>query len=565
AASYLHIPRLIQIAQIKIALYLRAESSPSEIAILVNKAKAVSVGASPEDGGQVKRSAEGEAKGASGSGRQPGLRQPLLAFASIPYDVLALTLALLPLDLLSAAAGASLTPVDTREWEVLAANYTHLIIDHDDASATFFEKLSFAAAYEWGRRLPHLRSITVRHPRLLAAWCLRVVIGIVEGHAEARAALVAGRREEGRIPEGSLESITFEPDEDHEEDIEQADKDSESFREDHELPPDELESESTQKARAGINKALSLLPRPSTPSPYLPAVRSIVGLAKDHNAMADREWQTPALEMVTETVVTEHDCVHGVAYGLDMTTLGKIIQTSERLQELVVTMEPDPLADALSMVPLVAVGEGGRLVGRLAGLRSIGTLLIDGTESQDAGLTRLKSVLLERGCRSFECLSVEFCPVKAIAWPWMGGPLFATISALESFQKALGGPPVAFRTPPPPTAFVLQGHSDTFFLRDLLDVPDSPSPLFVETLQHLARRTRKVEICFSPQQLLDYHHRHGAIRPAVHRVANSLIFCTDRKTFVEIYQWSGWDGADATAAIRGLVAYLLQLLWARSR
>ncbi|CEM22150.1 unnamed protein product, partial [Vitrella brassicaformis CCMP3155] len=135
------------------------ESSPSEIAILVNKAKAVSVGASPEDGGQVKRSAEGEAKGASGSGRQPGLRQPLLAFASIPYDVLALTLALLPLDLLSAAAGASLTPVDTREWEVLAANYTHLIIDHDDTSATFFEKLSFAAAYEWGRRLPHLRSI----------------------------------------------------------------------------------------------------------------------------------------------------------------------------------------------------------------------------------------------------------------------------------------------------------------------------------------------------------------------------------------------------------------------
>ncbi|CEM22146.1 unnamed protein product [Vitrella brassicaformis CCMP3155] len=568
AASYLHIPRLIQIAQTKIALYLRTESSPLEIAILVNKAKAVSKGASREDGGQERRLVGDETtdEPSSSTSREPGLRQPLLAFASIPYDVLASTLALLPLDLLAAAAGASLTPVDTRVWEVLAVNYTDLIIDYNDASATFFEKLSFAAAYEWGRRLPHLRSITVRHPRLLAAWCLRVVIGIVEGHAEARAALVAGRRKSGRpIPEGSLESITFEPDEDDgdvwfEEDDDDAERGPlrPAGQPPHTPPQRARPDAESMKERAAVNKALSLLPsRPSPASAYLPAVRSITGLDKEHRPMADREWRMPALDTVTETAVMKHD-----RDRLDVATLGKIIQTSERLQELVVTMAPDPLVDALSMIQRAAEGEEGRL----AGLRTIGTLLMtDGgavlAPHPSIGLTHLKDVLHQHGCLSLDHVDVELRPIVLY-----GPALRDLVGGLDSFHKAFGGPIIAFRTPPPSRGYFML-HANIFQINSLLDVPDDPSTLLIETFQHLAQRTRKMEIYVTTEQLLDYHQR-GAVRPAVQRVADSLTFSTTEMVVYGNFvpAGPGWNpgpafealsAAERAAALRGLVSSLI--------
>jgi len=116
----------------------------------------------------------------------------------------------------------------------------------------------------WGASHAALTSITLCYPSGLSwcAWCLDVFVAMVEGHAAGRQA--------GGMPGGTLRNISFGG-------IDLANRDMRTVT--REEPP---------------------LPSLPSPPPTLHALTRVVGLTADHQELAQRGWQLPALEQVEQ-------------------------------------------------------------------------------------------------------------------------------------------------------------------------------------------------------------------------------------------------------------------------
>ncbi|CEM39365.1 unnamed protein product [Vitrella brassicaformis CCMP3155] len=311
-----------------------------------------------------------------------------------------------------------------RLWRHVGCQITQLVMDtHDAAERRFWCGLSFAEAFEWGRRLTRLKSIVVRYPNGLrvayaplaervSQWLERMLVDIlvrrapdyrtlprvidkivtalVEGHSDAprATAAAAGQTEPAG---GTLESIEY--------------SNGGSI-----IVVDEAEGREIRAAE----QLATALPPPLDPPLTLTSLTSVTGLALNEVYPGrGRHWQLPSLETV-QTV----DCEE---------VLGKLVATSRRLKELQVEFTPDvmAMAEELRCVPVAEAGQPGPL----SQLEDIGTLSMLSRSAE--GLERLQAVLVDRGCRSIKKFSAQLRD-----W-YTDSRIFETLQTIEAFTRTV--------------------------------------------------------------------------------------------------------------------------------
>ncbi|CEM27235.1 unnamed protein product [Vitrella brassicaformis CCMP3155] len=292
-----------------------------------------------------------------------------------------------------------------RLWRHVGCQITQLVMDtHDTAEWRFWCGLSFADAFEWGRRLTRLNSIVVKCPRslripsetaglfyydnydtVLSSVKKEIVTALVEGHIDglrAAAATAAGRQ-----APTTLESI-------------------EIIKGESTITIDEAEG---RGIRAATEPSAHRLPPPLDPPPTLTSLTSITKYGYFHGPGRRRHWQLPSLERVQ---------VEGRVCNDEV--LGELVATSRRLKELHVECTPDTMAGSLRCIPVPTAGQPGPL----SQLEDIGTLCVSAERPRGGaeGLESLQRVLVDRGCSSIKKLGVELdCSIDSC--------IFATLSA----------------------------------------------------------------------------------------------------------------------------------------
>ncbi|CEM13088.1 unnamed protein product [Vitrella brassicaformis CCMP3155] len=295
-----------------------------------------------------------------------------------------------------------------RLWGHVGCQITQLVMDtHDTAERRFWYGLSFADAFEWGRRLTRLITIVVKLPsefRILSLVIEKTVTALVEGHSEGRRGAAATAT--GQQGPTTLESI----------DISKCSKWTITIDEDE-----------NRVIRAAEREALEALPPPLNPPPTLTSLRSITGIPFGIYEFSypgrGRHWQLPSLEMVQVVGRVGSWVFGGPGVGSEM--LGGLVATSRRLKQLQVECLPNTMAGSLMRFPTAAACQPGPL----SQLEDIGTLSLSSWEA--AGLGDLQEVHVDRGCRSIKKLSIEldeYCIDRSI---------FETLSAIETFTRAV--------------------------------------------------------------------------------------------------------------------------------
>ncbi|CEM39409.1 unnamed protein product [Vitrella brassicaformis CCMP3155] len=344
-----------------------------------------------------------------------------------------------------------------RLWCHVGCQITQLVMDtHDTAERRFWCGLSFADAFEWGRRLTRLRSIVVKYPwtltlpgrqrhtyeyRNLSPVIEKLVTALVEGHSEGRRGAAATAA--GQPAPTTLESI--------------------DISEGSIITGDKAEG---RDIRAATEPSAALSP-PLNPPPTLTSLTSIMIPGYGPSCPGHgRHWQLPSLETV--------QVVRGTVYP---EMLGGLVATSRCLKELHVECSTYAMADSLRRIPTATAGQPGPL----SQLEDIGTLRMSSADS----LEGLQAVLVDRGCRSIKKLSVK------LEGSYITSSIFATLSAIESFARAVCVSP----------DIVDIKRADDFDLSLLCDVPTRPEPsLFVQKhIQQLAAGAACVAFDVDPQ------------------------------------------------------------------
>ncbi|CEM39416.1 unnamed protein product [Vitrella brassicaformis CCMP3155] len=374
-----------------------------------------------------------------------------------------------------------------RLWRHVGCQITQLVMDtHHTAERRFWCGLSFADAFEWGRRLKQLKSIVSKYPkslrilsetpgrrpyaynhRTLSPVIDKIVTALVEGHSDGRRAAAATAV--GRQGRSTLESIDI--------------SECEST-----IIVDEAEGRDIRAAREPSTAPLD-------PPLTLTSLTSII-IPEDELSYPGRgrHWQLPSLERVQ---------VEGRLWRVyDCEVLGGLVATSRRLKELHVECHPDTMAGSLVRIPAAAPGQPGPL----AQLEDIGTLSVSASAEDLEGL---QAVLVDRGCRSIKKLSVELEDYS------INSSIFATLAAIEAFTLAVcvSSDIVDIKT-----------GASFFDLSLLCDTPIRPAPSFFvqRHIQQMAAKAHTV--------------------PAAMALARSLTFPS--ATTVTVSDQDDWDPDD---------------------
>ncbi|CEM19400.1 unnamed protein product [Vitrella brassicaformis CCMP3155] len=268
---------------------------------------------------------------------------------------------------------------------VVLQHHTELVIDYSiTRQRRFWSSMAPQTAYELGQQMINLTCLVHRIPRTpdgaegtedgylghgAFAWCLGVVIALVEGHAAGRQ---AARDKEGPatgMPEGSLKSLSFEP----------------------VVCPNTGRDEINQLNNTNAN------PPAAAPSQAinLPALTEASGVHIAHSVIDGRGWAMPAIKCVSAPLSDE------------IAPIRPFVATARSLVNLDgVLPAPSQVAELLAAIP---VGQRWRQ-GPLAKLRTIGSIKLYEVEAGDLtdGLRDLQTCLVGRGCsKSLDLLCVE--------------------------------------------------------------------------------------------------------------------------------------------------------------
>ncbi|CEM22669.1 unnamed protein product [Vitrella brassicaformis CCMP3155] len=108
------------------------------------------------------------------------------------------------------------TGIGKKTFLQAAKRYRHIVIDNSvESVCDMWDRMPLSVAFEWGTRMPLVKTIVVRHPPLSKKWSTSVLAEMVDGHTKARSELHEARRAEAererRQPpkeEGTLESLS---------------------------------------------------------------------------------------------------------------------------------------------------------------------------------------------------------------------------------------------------------------------------------------------------------------------------------------------------------------------
>ncbi|CEM20307.1 unnamed protein product [Vitrella brassicaformis CCMP3155] len=314
------------------------------------------------------------------------------------------------------------------------------------ADRAFWQAMPVNVAKRWGGRMPKLTRTWCCHPAGEGAWCLDVITALIEGHTEARRAMVAEKRreaerrgEEADIADGSLTAITFEA------------------------------AELSQEEMLSVGRINPILPPVHAPPPSLPALTSISGLTAHHRGIGSRGWRVPSLQRVQ---AHEH-----------VDTLGPLVSSSRCLRAFDVSSTVDQKAEVLEQVPVAAE----RHQGPLANLEGIGPIETRGVlfnlQELDGWASELQLILVARGC----CRSLRSLKVKLVDEAMVSHPVFLFAEDLQEFANAVCVDNV------PLTLTGGVGIFDLVLLQSAL-FPPASSPILKTVLRQLAQQAAQVSV-----------------------------------------------------------------------
>ncbi|CEM21882.1 unnamed protein product [Vitrella brassicaformis CCMP3155] len=397
----------------------------------------------------------------------------------LPNDVLCLITAFLPLWKLAALFSHPVI-------RGAAARYTNIMISASRHTCAFWEAMTLNSASQWGRLFHQLKEIVHRYPwcEFGPRWCIGTLISIIEGHAHGRRQMML---DEGgpfvvHPDKGSLRSIRFER---------------------------AIDDDLTCADRWALEQRHPILP-PAPPSPaQLAALSSVEGLRDEYRLLGHR-LSMPALQEV------EAD----YRFRCDESTLGAFVRTSEKLRHLQVNSTASDKADVLERVE-----EGKGKEGRLRSLQTIGVLRLVGFADRH-GINRLRNVLVARGCRSLESVTLALDRHGLSSNSnTIDASIIPIMEAVESLVAAVGATRDILQ------AVTISNLRVSRFDVSLLDELPIYSSVFVkESLKQMASNAHEVRWLCTQQNVIDSSI--GYVSETAREVASALTFSKAQRVIV---------------------------------